>query len=83
MISLLKFIACSTLCDRDNICGAYMIVERKCYTVPLTSNECGGKVTESQGLISSPNFPSKYPNKLDCEWLIRYIIVFILKKVKC
>lgn len=31
---------------------------------------CGGKVTGSSGVITSPGYPSSYQNNLDCEWII-------------
>ena len=32
--------------------------------------DCGGIITDSQGNISSPSFPNKYPNKVFCRWHI-------------
>ncbi len=35
------------------------------------SKECGETVlTTSLGLVDSPEFPSDYPNDLDCKWVI-------------
>ena len=37
----------------------------------LSFQVCGGYLTESQGILSSPNYPSDYGRNLDCVWVIR------------
>ena len=32
---------------------------------------CGNVIQESQGQFASPNHPGKYPNDLNCKWVIR------------
>ncbi|XP_052248294.1 multiple epidermal growth factor-like domains protein 10 isoform X5 [Dreissena polymorpha] len=34
------------------------------------NDKCGGVLTESFGVITSPNFPSYYSHKLQCTWVI-------------
>lgn len=31
---------------------------------------CGGRLTEKEGVFTSPNFPQNYPPNVDCEWII-------------
>lgn len=31
---------------------------------------CNRKITSHRGVIESPNYPTNYPNNLDCEWII-------------
>ena len=31
---------------------------------------CGGKITDLNGAISSPNFPEHYPANIVCQWII-------------
>ncbi|KAF1391046.1 hypothetical protein PFLUV_G00064530 [Perca fluviatilis] len=38
--------------------------------IPLTQQECGGKLTGDKGFFSSPFFPSNYPPKTTCIWTI-------------
>jgi hypothetical protein len=28
-------------------------------------------MTESQGVLETPNYPLKYPNNTECNWLIK------------
>ena len=35
---------------------------------------CGGTFTGDQGLFASPNYPSDYSNRMNCEWTIRYFL---------
>ncbi|EDV28197.1 uncharacterized protein TRIADDRAFT_53561 [Trichoplax adhaerens] len=51
----------STLGSTDNRGG---------FSASYTSNGagCGGVVTGALGIIRSPNYPSNYPNNLDCVW---------------
>ncbi|XP_078037937.1 cubilin [Augochlora pura] len=37
-------------------------------TLEPSNNGCGGSVRGKKKQISSPNFPSLYPNKADCTW---------------
>ncbi|XP_022799866.1 CUB domain-containing protein-like [Stylophora pistillata] len=40
-------------------------------TIPVTpSGKCGGSLSASSGTLSSPNYPSKYPNNADCTWIM-------------
>lgn len=32
--------------------------------------ECGGNLTDAEGVIRSPGFPNNYPDGIDCYWLI-------------
>ena len=32
---------------------------------------CGGTLTTPKGIITSPSFPERYDNNIDCDWLIR------------
>ncbi|CAG0888619.1 unnamed protein product [Darwinula stevensoni] len=32
---------------------------------------CGGRMTATEGLIISPNYPLKYPDNVECEWRVR------------
>ncbi|XP_054159895.1 LOW QUALITY PROTEIN: cubilin-like [Oppia nitens] len=32
---------------------------------------CGGTLTAEKGTLSSPNFPNRYENNIDCDWIIR------------
>ncbi|XP_053622099.1 cubilin homolog [Plodia interpunctella] len=32
---------------------------------------CGGTFTSESGVITSPNYPSPYPNNADCEWTLK------------
>lgn len=32
---------------------------------------CGGTLTAEKGSISSPNFPERYENNVECDWIIR------------
>lgn len=32
---------------------------------------CGGLLTDQRGSFSSPNFPNRYENGLECDWVIR------------
>uniref|UniRef100_A0A8C9XS31 ST14 transmembrane serine protease matriptase b n=1 Tax=Sander lucioperca TaxID=283035 RepID=A0A8C9XS31_SANLU len=38
--------------------------------IPLTQQECGGKLTGDKGFFSSPFFPSNYPPKTTCIWTV-------------
>lgn len=31
---------------------------------------CGGRFTANEGVLTSPNYPQHYPEKVDCEWII-------------
>jgi len=33
--------------------------------------QCGGLITEKAGLINTPNYPSYYPDFIQCFWLIQ------------
>ena len=37
----------------------------------LKGGECGGKLTSTTGAISSPNYPSNYPNEAECAWNVK------------
>ncbi|XP_077323118.1 CUB domain-containing protein 2-like [Lithobates pipiens] len=39
-------------------------------TAPVIYNNCGGVLTDSEGVITSPNFPDNYPDNAYCEWNI-------------
>ncbi|KAH3817670.1 hypothetical protein DPMN_119225 [Dreissena polymorpha] len=40
------------------------------WTKEACNEKCGGVLTDSFGVITSPNFPSNYPNKVECTWVI-------------
>jgi hypothetical protein len=31
---------------------------------------CGGELTGANGTLTSPNYPNRYPDYLDCEWTL-------------
>ena len=54
-----------------NLRDLYLLIHK------LTFTECGGMLTEQRGVITSPNFPKKYPNNLNCVWTIHRPYEFI------
>ena len=40
------------------------------YVKPFLSGPCRGSITSVE-VMSSPRYPSKYPDKMDCEWKIK------------
>ncbi|XP_065064826.1 tolloid-like protein 2 [Rhopilema esculentum] len=40
-------------------------------SVRLQSDLCGGEVKKKHGLIKTPGFPFRYPNKVNCIWKIQ------------
>nr|XP_039268068.1 cubilin-like [Styela clava] len=40
------------------------------YTTLNASTACGGRITDQQGYISSPNYPDLYPSMRTCVWTI-------------
>lgn len=40
------------------------------YVFPLSVSDCGGIVTGTSGVITSPNFPAAYRDEDHCAWLI-------------
>lgn len=40
------------------------------FTLSLTGPECSRNFTSSSGVIKSPGFPEKYPNSLECTYII-------------
>eukprot|EP00111_Clytia_hemisphaerica_P015651 TCONS_00046199-protein len=45
--------------------------------IEFKESQCGGMLTEQRGVISSPNFPKKYPNNLNCVWTIHRPYEFV------
>ncbi|XP_029438823.1 astacin-like metalloendopeptidase isoform X2 [Rhinatrema bivittatum] len=40
------------------------------FSASYSSVICGGTLTSSKGVVTSPNFPSEYPPSTDCTWAI-------------
>ncbi|XP_030058295.1 astacin-like metalloendopeptidase [Microcaecilia unicolor] len=40
------------------------------FSASYNSVNCGGTLTSTKGVVTSPNFPSEYPPSLDCIWTI-------------
>lgn len=40
------------------------------YAAVNTSTLCGTTLTGNTGVLTSPNYPSNYPNNQDCDWII-------------
>lgn len=38
--------------------------------IPVSGPECSRNFTSKSGVIKSPGFPEKYPNNLDCTFMI-------------
>lgn len=51
-------------------CYGNELDQRKC-NVKKCPASCGGIFEASSGRFTSPNFPKRNPNRLDCEWIIR------------
>ena len=34
------------------------------------NRSCGGVITGTEGVITSPNYPDHYDNLMECQWLI-------------
>ncbi|XP_044011009.1 cubilin [Aphidius gifuensis] len=45
-------------------------VEHSGFRLEWILNGCGGHLTRSEGIITSPNYPLEYPADTICEWLI-------------
>lgn len=42
----------------------------KIYDVHLAGPQCGGQYTSSEGVVTSPGFPSPYTHESECVWTI-------------
>uniref|UniRef100_H2LDN6 CUB and Sushi multiple domains 3 n=1 Tax=Oryzias latipes TaxID=8090 RepID=H2LDN6_ORYLA len=51
-------------------------VRRWNYPVPLCIAQCGGSMTEVNGVILSPGYPGNYPSGLDCTWTVTLPVGF-------
>ena len=51
-------------------------------------SQCGADLTTESGVITSPRFPSSYPDEANCEWKIvvdngsRITLTFVMFEVK-
>ena len=43
----------------------------KCLFIRFVFTECGGDLSSSTGVITSPNYPGLYPHNRVCTWNIR------------
>lgn len=41
------------------------------YTIEYKMNPCGGILQSEYGTITSPGFPNRYADTVDCAWLIK------------
>ncbi|XP_056125886.1 CUB and sushi domain-containing protein 3 isoform X4 [Rhinichthys klamathensis goyatoka] len=51
-------------------------VRRWNYPTPLCLAQCGGFLSEMNGVILSPGFPGNYPSGLDCNWTVKLPVGF-------
>uniref|UniRef100_A0A673GR16 CUB and sushi domain-containing protein 3-like n=1 Tax=Sinocyclocheilus rhinocerous TaxID=307959 RepID=A0A673GR16_9TELE len=51
-------------------------VRRWNYPAPLCLAECGGFLSDLNGVILSPGFPGNYPSGLDCYWTVKLPVGF-------
>ncbi|XP_016429682.1 CUB and sushi domain-containing protein 3-like [Sinocyclocheilus rhinocerous] len=51
-------------------------VRRWNYPAPLCLAECGGFLSDLNGVILSPGFPGNYPSGLDCNWTVKLPVGF-------
>ncbi|XP_072548530.1 CUB and sushi domain-containing protein 3 isoform X2 [Salminus brasiliensis] len=51
-------------------------VRRWNYPAPLCLAECGGSLSDLNGVILSPGFPGNYPSGLDCNWTVKLPVGF-------
>ena len=42
-------------------------------------SECATTLTDDFGVVTSPNFPQKYENNIDCTWLIELSVEKFIK----
>ncbi|XP_055944726.1 cubilin-like isoform X2 [Argiope bruennichi] len=40
---------------------------------------CGGLIHMTKGNISSPNYPSRYDNNVECKWVIEFVPGYVVK----
>ncbi|XP_066549031.1 deleted in malignant brain tumors 1 protein [Amia ocellicauda] len=65
-----------TLLAVGNVCAATTTPEPPTTNTPQASNyyttsgQCGGYLTNSRGLLTSPNYPGNYPSNAQCTWTI-------------
>ena len=45
----------------------------------LFFSECATTLTDDFGVVTSPNFPQKYENNIDCTWLIELSVEKFIK----
>ncbi|CAL4205155.1 unnamed protein product, partial [Meganyctiphanes norvegica] len=76
-------IACeiSIVCENDGYMGANCACVCPPGTIGITCENvtgdyylqptCGGNITESGTIITSPNYPSNYPKNIECMWWIQ------------
>uniref|UniRef100_A0AAR2IVV0 CUB and Sushi multiple domains 3a n=1 Tax=Pygocentrus nattereri TaxID=42514 RepID=A0AAR2IVV0_PYGNA len=51
-------------------------VRRWNYPAPLCLAECGGFLSDLNGVVLSPGFPGNYPSGLDCNWTVKLPVGF-------
>ncbi|KAH9509838.1 hypothetical protein Btru_045374 [Bulinus truncatus] len=44
--------------------------ENRIDSIAVSTQNCGGQLTSTYGIIRSPGYPSNYPNNAECHWVI-------------